>query len=127
MIRALLMEHPHDRQCWHTDDEYYFGREFLVAPVMNSEGRRDIYLPVGRWIHFFTGEHFEGGRWHYNIISPLDIMPVFVRPGSQIAIYPDIVECTDEMDLSQTITIEVDEQFKGIFRRLKIERELKSS
>ena len=46
MLRALLLHHPDDRQVWHIDDEYYFGDEFLVCPVMNSEGRRDIYLPT---------------------------------------------------------------------------------
>ena len=115
MIRALLMEHPRDRQCWHIDDEYYFGSEFLVAPVMNSEGRRDVYLPEGHWIHFFTGEHYDGGRWYYDIVSPIDIMPVFVRPGAHIPIYPEVVECTDEMDLSKIVKIEVDERFEGIF------------
>ena len=121
MIRALLMEHPHDRQCWHIDDEYYFGSEFLVAPVMNHGGRRDVYLPEGHWIHFLTGEYYDGGRWHYDMDSPLDAMPVFVRCGARIPIYPDIVECTDEMDLCKAVTIEVDEQFKGIFNILKIE------
>jgi alpha-D-xyloside xylohydrolase len=45
MLRALLMMHPNDRQAWHIDDEFYFGSEFLVCPVMNSKNRRDIYLP----------------------------------------------------------------------------------
>lgn len=121
MIRALLMEHPHDRQCWHIDDEYYFGSEFLVAPVMNHGGRRDVYLPEGHWIHFLTGEYYDGGRWHYDMDSPLDAMPVFMRCGARIPIYPDIVECTGEMELNKAVTIEVDEQFKGIFNILKIE------
>ena len=33
LVRALLFHHPDDRQVWHIDDEYYFGSEFLVAPV----------------------------------------------------------------------------------------------
>lgn len=114
MARALLFHHPHDRQVWHIDDEYYFGSEFLVCPVMNSENRRDIYLPEGLWVNFFTGERFEGGSWYYQVEVPLDQMPVFVRPGAYIKVYPDEVDCTDEMDLSKAITIEITKDYKGI-------------
>ena len=114
MLRALLMHHPHDRQCWHIDDEYYFGSEFLVCPVMNSDNRRDIYLPEGLWVNFFTGERLEGGRWYYNVEVPLDEMPVFVRPGALIKLYPDNVDSTDDMDMSKVITIEITKDYKGI-------------
>ena len=113
MVRALLMHHPHDRQVWHIDDEYYFGSEFLVCPVMNGDNRRDIYLPEGSWVNYFTGERFDGGRWYYGIDVPLDQMPVFVRPGAQIKIYPDDVDSTDDMDLSRTVTIEITKDYKG--------------
>ena len=113
LVQALLIRHPHDRLVWHIDDEYYFGSDFLVAPVMNAEGRRDIYLPEGTWVNFFTGEHFEGGRWHYGVEIPLDQMPVFVRPGTRIPLYPDDVPCTDAMDLSLTITVEITPDYRG--------------
>jgi alpha-D-xyloside xylohydrolase len=114
MLRALLMHHSHDRQVWHIDDEYYFGSEFLVCPVMNSDNRRDIYLPEGLWANFFTGERLEGGRWYYNVEVPLDEMPVFVRPGALIKLYPDEVDSTDDMDMSKAITIEITKDYKGI-------------
>ena len=114
LVRALLFHHPDDRQVWHIDDEYYFGSEFLVAPVMNSDNRRDIYLPEGLWVNFFTGERLEGGRWYYNVEVPLDQMPVFVRPGSLIKMYPDEVDSTDDMDMSKTITIEIEKDYKGL-------------
>ena len=114
LVRALLFHHPDDRQVWHIDDEYYFGSEFLVAPVMNSDNRRDIYLPEGLWVNFFTGERLEGGRWYYNVEVPLDQMPVFVRPGSLIKMYPDEVDSTDDMDMSKMITIEIEKDYKGL-------------
>ena len=114
MLRALLMHHPHDRQVWHIDDEYYFGSEFLVCPVMNGQGKRDIYLPEGSWVNFFTGERFDGGRWYYDVEVPLDQMPVFVRPDARISVYPDDVDSTDDMDLSNAVTIEITKQFNGI-------------
>jgi len=114
MVRALLMHHPYDRQVWNIDDEYYFGSEFLVCPVMSSADRRDIYLPEGLWVNFFTGERLVGGRWYYDVEVPLDQMPVFVRPGSHIQIYPDDVDSTDDMDLSKAITIGITKDYKGL-------------
>ena len=114
MVRALVFHHPEDRQCWHIDDEYYFGSEFLVGPVINSENKRDIYLPEGLWVNFFTGERLEGGRWYYDVEVPLDQMPVFARPGALIKMYPDDVDCTDQMDLGKAVTIEITKDYKGI-------------
>lgn len=114
MVRALLFHHPHDHQCWHIDDEYYFGSEFLVCPVMNSENKRDIYLPEGLWVNFFTGERVDGGRWYYDVEVPLDQMPVFVRPGAQISVYPEEVDSTDDMDLNKAITIRITKDYKGL-------------
>ena len=107
VLQALLIKHPHDRQVWHIDDEYYFGDDFLVCPVMNTEDRRDIYLPNGAWLDFFTGERYEGGRWYYGVECPLDRMPVFVREGARIPLYPDDVDSTDDMDLSRTVIFDI--------------------
>ena len=113
MVRALLFHHPNDRQVWHIDDEYYFGSEFLVCPVMNSRNRRDLYLPEGQWMNFFTGEQLEGGRWYYDVEVPLDQMPVFVRPGARIKLYPDEVDSTDDMDMSKVVTLEITKDYQG--------------
>ena len=113
IVRALLFHHPHDRQVWHIDDEYYFGNDFLVCPVINSRNHRDIYLPEGLWVNFFTGERLQGARWYYNVEVPLDQMPVFVRPEAVIRLYPDDVDSTDDMDLSRAVTIEITKEYKG--------------
>ena len=116
VLRALIFEHPADKMCWHIDDEYYFGDDFLVAPVMNSEDCRDVYLPEGEWVNFFTGEHFRGGQWLNGVKVPLDEMPVYVREGAVIPVYPEDVDCTDEMDLDKSVTLKIDEHFRGIWK-----------
>ena len=115
-----MYHHPEDRTCWHIDDEYYFGDSFLVAPVMNSANRRDVYLPEGSWINFFTGEVVEGGRWLKDVAVPLEEMPVYVREGSVIPVYPEAVECTDDMDMSKEADIVIDKTFKGIFNTVSL-------
>ena len=116
VLRALIFHHPEDKLCWHIDDEYYFGDDFLVAPVMNSENRRDVYLPEGRWVNFFTGEHYEGNQWLRNLEVPLEEMPVYVKENTSISVYNKDVDCTDEMDLNQSERLHIDSNFKGIWR-----------
>lgn len=117
IVQALIFHHPEDNNCWHIDDEYYFGDDFLVAPVMSSDNCRDIYLPEGEWVEFFTGDRFsvsDGGKWLKNIETPLERMPVFVRKGAVIPVYPEDVDSTDDMDLSKVENIIIDDTFKGI-------------
>lgn len=116
VLRALIFEHPADKMCWHIDDEYYFGDDFLVAPVMNSEDSRDVYLPEGEWVNFFTGECIRGGQWLKGVKVPLDEMPVYVREGAVIPVYPEDVDCTDEMDLDKSVALKIDEHFRGIWK-----------
>ena len=107
VLQALLLHHPDDRTCWHIDDEYYFGRSFLVAPVINSSDRRDIYLPEGEWVNFFSKEHFHGPIWLKDVNVPLDEMPVFCRPGTVIPVYEPEVKSTDDIDFNNVTTITI--------------------
>jgi alpha-D-xyloside xylohydrolase len=113
VLQAMLFHHPADKVAWHIDDQYYFGTEMLVCPVMNSAGKRDIYLPEGDWVNFFTGERYEGRQWLCGYEAPLHQMPVFVHPGAVIKMYPEEVECTDEMELAKAVELTIDNDFKG--------------
>lgn len=107
VIQALLMHHPDDRTCWNISDEYYFGRKMLVAPVMSSDDKRDIYLPEGEWVNFFTGERHVGPCWLKGVDVPLDQMPVFCRPGTEIPVYEKEVRSTDDIDFNGVTTITI--------------------
>ncbi len=101
VLRAMILHHPEDKTCRHIDDQYYFGENMLVAPVLNPENKRDIYLPEGEWVHFFTKEKFKGNQWLKNVEVTLDEIPVFVKKGAVIPMYLEDVNCTDEMDLKK--------------------------
>ncbi|MFA7119320.1 MAG: alpha-xylosidase [Sphaerochaetaceae bacterium] len=113
LVRALVFHHFDDSVCWAIDDEFYCGDSFLVAPVMNSKGIRDVYLPSGSWVDFWDGKRIEGGVWLKNVVSPLELLPVFVKKGSVVSVYPEIVQCTKEMDLSKVRKIRFDDTYKG--------------
>jgi alpha-D-xyloside xylohydrolase len=114
MLQGLVFHHEDDPMCWHIDDQYYFGDSFLVAPIMNDDGVRDVYLPEGTWIDFWSGEIVKGCRWLKNIQMPLERMPVYVKLGAQVPVYPHRVQCTDEMDLSKAVHVDFDQQYQGL-------------
>ncbi|MEQ8238293.1 MAG: alpha-xylosidase [Cyclobacteriaceae bacterium] len=120
VLRAMIFHHPNDKTCWHIDDQYYFGDQILVAPIMNSENKRDVYLPEGDWICFFSGKEYGGNQWIKGYDSSLKDMPVFVLKDSALSVYPEIVQCTDEMNMDKVVTISIDQNFKGIWNQLTL-------
>ena len=91
-----------------------FGDSFLVAPVMNDSGIRDVYLPSGEWIDFWTGKVLPGSQWLRGVSHPLHRMPLFVRKASRIDVYPEKVCCTDQMDMTKVTTVTVNKGFPGL-------------
>ena len=63
MLRTLFFEYPEDPASWLVEDQYLFGRDLLVAPLMEDGDSRDVYLPPGAWVDYQTGAHLKGGRW----------------------------------------------------------------
>ena len=95
MVRALLVEFPQDPGAWLVEDEYMFGSQMLVAPLMESGTERTVYLPKGKWIDYQTGKVYEGG---YQTIEAREIPAVIlVRDGSLIPHVP-LAQRTDEID-----------------------------
>lgn len=86
-LTPLYYEFPKDPQAYRAKNNYFLGRQLLVAPVvtpMNKALNRSItkvYLPEGTWIDFFTALKVEGGRW-IEVYSDIETLPVFVRQGS---------------------------------------------
>ncbi len=95
MVRALLVEFPEDPGAWLVEDEYMFGSQILVAPLMESGNSRMVYLPRGKWIDYQSGNVYEGG---YQTIGAGKIPAVIlVRDGSLIPHAP-LAQRTDEID-----------------------------
>jgi alpha-D-xyloside xylohydrolase len=116
LLRALIFHHADDRVCWHIHDEYYFGNDFFVAPVMNPYNKRDVYLPAGKWINLFDGTLYTGSQWLKDFKVSLEEMPVWVKYRAKVPVYTEHVKCTDEMDLSKSEIIQFDDSYKGIYK-----------
>jgi alpha-D-xyloside xylohydrolase len=83
VIRGMFHEFPNDAQCWTLADQYMYGPDLLVAPVVQAHSdRRVVYLPEGaRWTDLHSGTTHEGGQW-VTVEAPLSIIPVFARDGA---------------------------------------------
>jgi alpha-glucosidase (family GH31 glycosyl hydrolase) len=87
MMQALPLAYPDDPQCRRYPYQYLFGRDLLVAPVVEAESQTyDVYLPDGEWVDFWTGKVITGAQAIQREV-PLSEIPVYVRKGVQIPLY----------------------------------------
>lgn len=77
-VRALVMDYTDDAETHNIADEYLFCESLLVAPFTDFvSDTREIYLPEGKWVDFFTGKPVESGRFVYTSEN----IPVFRKIG----------------------------------------------
>lgn len=84
-MRPMILEFDRDRACDYLDTQYMLGDSLLVAPVFNTEGRVDYYLPGGIWTNFISNRQVTGGTWQYEKHDFMSL-PLMVRPNSIIAV-----------------------------------------
>ncbi|WP_321286789.1 TIM-barrel domain-containing protein [uncultured Sunxiuqinia sp.] len=111
MMRALVMDFSEDKNALDINNEYMFGKSFLVCPVtepMYVKTKKDenkyvdpvedfskvkstsVYLPAGtQWFDFWTGKSFKGGQT-IEKETPISIMPLYVKAGSIVPWGPEV-------------------------------------
>lgn len=90
IMRALVLDFPTDPNVFNLSDEYLFGPEILVAPILDEgASERSVYLPDGIWTDFWTDEWHSGPRF-LDVPAPLDVLPLFIRQGAIVPFGPDI-------------------------------------
>lgn len=96
MLRTLFFEYPEDGASWFIEDQYMFGRDLLVAPLMEDAPDRDVYLPPGTWIDYQSSRVYQGAGWH-RIRAGEVPMVLLVRDGAAIP-HIRLAQSTAEMD-----------------------------
>jgi len=107
-VRAMVLEFPDDPVAWSKRTQYQFmsGEWLLVAPVyQDSPVRDDIYLPAGKWIDYWDGREFNGPTVVNGYDAPLDKLPIFVKAGAVIPMYPEMLHDRDKP--KDPVTIDV--------------------
>ena len=102
MMRGLVMDFPEDKKARDINNEYMFGKAFLVCPVTDSmytskaSSKTDfkniksqqVYLPANHtWFDFWTGNQIKGGQL-IKKETPIDILPLYVKAGSIVPMGP---------------------------------------
>jgi alpha-D-xyloside xylohydrolase len=90
IMRALVLSNQNDDQARIAKDEYMFGPDLLVAPVIDENTRRVVYLPAGEWVDYWTGAQITGCKTMV-VDVPVDAIPLYVRTGAVIPKIPDDV------------------------------------
>lgn len=117
MVRALFVEFPHDAGAWLVEDEYMYGSQLLVAPLLEPGSSRTVYLPKGKWIDYQSGKVYEGGYQEISIPTAQEVkayaeasgaatvsqpLPciILVKDGSLIPQVP-VAQSTDKINWSK--------------------------
>ena len=88
IMRALWLHYPSDPTAVTRGDEYLWGRDILVAPVVEKGAtERRLYLPQGTWYDFWTNEKHEGGKEITRKVD-LETIPLYVRAGAIVPMGP---------------------------------------
>lgn len=97
IIRPMVWNYPDDPVAFDesTKYQYMIGEDVLVAPIYTSEKvnkgwwRKGIYLPAGDWYDYNDGRRVKGGQWLKAYPLTLEKLPVFVRAGAILPMYPE--------------------------------------
>ncbi len=88
LMRALWLQYPHDAQAVKLGDEYLWGGDLLIAPIVEkAAASRRVYLPPGAWHDWWSGEKLDGQRWIERPVN-LETMPIYARAGAIIPLDP---------------------------------------
>jgi alpha-glucosidase len=104
-MRPLFLSYPDDDRTYDRGDEFLFGDDLLVAPVLRPGAQeREVYLPRGDWYDFWTGERLAGGGNLSRKVS-LESVPIFARAGAFVFRQP-VVQHTGQMS-GQPLRVDV--------------------
>jgi alpha-glucosidase len=88
VMRPLLLEYPRDETTYNLADEFLWGPDLLLAPVVTKGVKsRKVYLPEGKWYDWKTGQVSSGPGW-IEIATPLGALPLYARAGAIIPLAP---------------------------------------
>lgn len=86
ITESMQLAFPNDETVAYVEDEYMFCKDILVAPVLKEKAlARDVILPKGNWIDFWTGIKTEGG-FKFKARAAEGTIPLYLRYGTVMRI-----------------------------------------
>jgi alpha-D-xyloside xylohydrolase len=110
MMGALVLEYQDDARARTAKDEYLFGPDLLVAPVIDEGTQRPVYLPPGEWVDYWTGKAIAGGQVVI-VDSGVEMIPVWARAGAVIPKIPeDVMTLVPQSESGNTTVKSLDDR-----------------
>ena len=102
LCRPLYYEWPEENNAYRFEDEYLFGNDILVAPVVTASGidgkaNRTTWLPEGCWYDVCRNKLLDGNAIHTDRYAQ-DEIPYFLRAGSVIVNNPPMLNLVNRPD-----------------------------
>lgn len=95
ILQPLAYYDPHDQKARKQINEFLFGDQILVSPVLEKNKRKvKPYFPEGGWYDYRTNELFEGSDSH-SMDAPLDKIPFFIKAGTVLPLR-EVMQYTGE-------------------------------
>jgi len=94
LCQPMYYLHPSNESSYSFKDQYFFGTELLVAPIISpmdpavGSSRKEIWLPDGLWFDFNSGECVTGDKVHVSYFFKNEI-PIYAKAGAIIPVSPD--------------------------------------
>lgn len=105
IMRALWLHYPDDPRAVACDDAYLWGRDILVAPVVEKGvSKRKVYLPRGRWYDYWSRTPVMGGQEITRYVN-LATMPIYIRAGAILPTDPVRLYVDEPTDQPTTLNV----------------------
>ncbi|HEX3880148.1 MAG TPA: TIM-barrel domain-containing protein [Bryobacteraceae bacterium] len=103
-FRALVLDYPKDAKTWTVEDQYLIGDSLMAAPVVAGQTSRNIYLPEGEWVNFWTGERHPG-KQQISVEAPLERIPLFVKGNALLPLADPAPHTADPASFRLTVHV----------------------
>jgi hypothetical protein len=86
-VEPVYYEHPEAAEAYEVPNQFLFGSELMVAPIVSPRDRAlhrasvTAWLPPGDWFDVFSGTRYRGGR-RVRMFRTLESIPVLARAGA---------------------------------------------
>lgn len=111
LMRALFIDYPNDDRTYSIYDQYLFGNNLLVAPIIEEGAtERMVYFPDGLWIDLWSNRTIQGPAW-LRVESSLMEIPVYVKEDSAI-----LCNCDNSLSLGSWVGNSVEQYTLPVLR-----------
>ncbi len=102
MLYPLILEFDKDPTTYNIEDEFLFGRNLLIAPILTKKSSRKIYIPAGEWYDYWSLERYCGPKW-IDYVCDISKVPFFIKGGTILPLGP-VIQYVEEKPLD-TLTL----------------------